>query len=69
MLILSQNPDQTDTYKGRNKNSGKLKVTDQELLTAYERCSNIRQALIDVGLAAKGGNYERLKKLIAPMVK
>jgi Zn finger protein HypA/HybF involved in hydrogenase expression len=60
---------QTDTYKGRNKNSGKLKVTDQELLTAYERCSNIRQALIDVGLAAKGGNYERLKKLIAPVVK
>lgn len=59
---------QTDTYKGRNKNSGKLKVTDQELLTAYERCGNIRQALIDVGLAAKGGNYERLKKLIAPMV-
>jgi Zn finger protein HypA/HybF involved in hydrogenase expression len=60
---------QTDTYKGRNKNSGKLKVTDQELLTAYEKCSNIRQALIEVGLAAKGGNYERLKKLIAPMVK
>jgi Zn finger protein HypA/HybF involved in hydrogenase expression len=60
---------QTDTYKGRNKNSGKLKVTDQELLTAYVKCSNIRQSLIEVGLAAKGGNYERLKKLIAPMVK
>ena len=60
---------QTDTYKGRNKNSGKPKVSDQELLTAYEKCSNIRQALISVGLAAKGGNYERLKKLIAPMVK
>lgn len=60
---------QTDTYKGRNKNSGKPKVSDQELLTAYEKCSNIRQALISVGIAAKGGNYERLKKLIAPMVK
>ena len=56
---------QTDTYKGRNKNSGKVKVTDQELLTAYAKCSNIRQALIEVGLAAKGGNYERLKRLIA----
>lgn len=55
---------QTDTYKGRNKNTGKLKVTDEELLTAYKNCSNIRQALIEVGLAAKGGNYERLKKLI-----
>lgn len=60
---------QTDTYKGRNKNSGKPKVSDQELLTAYEKCSNIRQALISVGIAAKGGNYERLKKLIAPVVK
>ena len=60
---------QTDTYKGRNKNSGKLKVTEQELLTAYAKCSNIRQALIEVGLAAKGGNYERMKRLIAPMVK
>lgn len=59
---------QTHTYKGRNKNSGKTKVSDQELLTAYNNCSNIRQALIAVGLAAKGGNYERLKKLIAPMV-
>jgi len=60
---------QTDTYKGRNKNSGKPKVTDQQLLTAYEKCSNIRQSLIAVGLAAKGGNYERLKKLIASVEK
>jgi Zn finger protein HypA/HybF involved in hydrogenase expression len=60
---------QTDTYKGRNKNSGKVKITDQELLTAYSKCSNIRQALLEVGLAAKGGNYERMKRLIAPMAK
>ena len=60
---------QTDTYKGRNKNSGKPKVSDQDLLTAYKKCSNIRQALISVGIAAKGGNYERLKKLIASMEK
>ena len=60
---------QTDTYKGRNKNTGKTKVSDQELLTAYEKCSNIRQALIDVGLAAKGGNYERLKKLLTRSTK
>jgi Zn finger protein HypA/HybF involved in hydrogenase expression len=55
---------QTSTYKGRNKNTGKQKVSDKELLTAYKKCSNIRQALIEVGLAAKGGNYERLKRLI-----
>lgn len=58
---------QTDTYKGRNKNTGKKKISDEELLTAYKKCGTIRQALIDVGLAAKGGNYERLKKLIASM--
>lgn len=60
---------QTDTYKGRNKNTGKLKVSDSELLTAFNKCSNIRQTLIEVGLAPKGGNYERLKKLIASMEK
>lgn len=60
---------QTDTYKGRNKNKGSVKITDQELLTAYAKCSNIRQALLEVGLAAKGGNYERMKRLIASMEK
>lgn len=60
---------QTDTYKGRNKNTGKLKISDKELLTAYNKCGIIRQALIEVGLAPKGGNYERLKKLIASVEK
>lgn len=60
---------QTPTYKGRNKNNGKIKITDQELLTAYEKSRSIRQTLVNVGLAAKGGNYKRLKKLLAPVVK
>ena len=34
-------------------------------LVAYKKCSNIRQTLLEVGLAAKGGNYLRLQKLIA----
>lgn len=59
---------QTDTYKGRNKNTGKTKISDNELLTAYKKYGTIRQALMAVGLAAKGGNYERLKKLIARVV-
>jgi len=59
----------TSTWRGRNINSGKVKVSDQMLLTAYAKCRNIRQSLIEVGLAAKGGNYSRMKKLIAPMVK
>ena len=60
---------QTDTYKGRNKNTGKQKVSDEDLLTAYKKCRTIRQALIEVGIAPKGGNYERLKKLIAGVEK
>ena len=60
---------QTDTYKGRNKNTGKIKISDQELLTAYKKFGTIRQALLEVGLAAKGGNYERMKKLIASVEK
>jgi len=55
---------QTETYKGKNKNSGQIKVSDEMLLTAYKNCNNIRQTLLDVGLAAKGGNYKRLKTLI-----
>jgi Zn finger protein HypA/HybF involved in hydrogenase expression len=59
---------QTTTYKGRNINTGKLKVTDTELLTAYKKCTNIRQTLLAVGLTPKGANYNRLKKLIATVV-
>lgn len=44
---------------------GKQKVSDSELLTAYKKCRTIRQTLLELGLAAKGRNYERLKKLIA----
>jgi len=55
----------TPTWRGKNKNTGKAKVTDKEILTAFENCSNIRQTLIEVGLAPKGGNYARVKKLLA----
>ena len=55
---------QTPTFRGYNKSlTGKKKVSDQELLTALAECSNIRQALQKVGLAAKGGNYERATRL------
>lgn len=60
---------QTDTYKGRNKNTGRTKISDETLLTEYKKCRNIRQTLLNVGLAAKGGNYERVKRLIASVVK
>lgn len=57
---------QTPTFRGYNKSlTGKIKVSDEVLITALKECQNIRQALQKVGLAAKGGNYERAKKLYA----
>lgn len=55
----------TDTWRGKNINSGKIKVLDKDILTAYKKTANIRQTLIEVGLSPKGGNYARVKKLIS----
>ena len=55
----------TDTWRGRNKNSGNIKVTDKELVFALSKNKNIRQALISVGLAAKGENYKRCHEIIS----
>ena len=55
----------TDTYCGKNKNTGKKKVSDEMLLTSLKENSNIRQALIAVGLSPRGGNYARATKLNA----
>ena len=54
----------TPTWRGRNINTGKPKVSDSEILEVYAITGNIRQTLLVLGLAAKGGNYERVKKLL-----
>jgi len=53
---------QTPTWRGRNKNSGNKKVSDERLVELLKHNNN-RQALIKAGLAAKGGNYNRCNKL------
>lgn len=58
---------QTENFAGKGINFGKKKVRDDELIRALKEMSNIRQALIKVGLAAKGSNYTRAKKLSAQM--
>ena len=52
---------QTPTWRGRN-NTGKTKVSNEKLLEELKK-TNIRQALLNVGLAG-GGNYKRCKKLL-----
>ena len=55
---------QTDTFRGRGINTGKEKVTDEELTQSLNQTNNIRQALIQVGLSPRGGNYSRACKLL-----
>lgn len=56
---------QTITFRGKNINSGKKKVEDDVLLEALDKYpTSIAMALKSVGLAAKGGNYNRAKRLL-----
>ena len=56
----------TETWRGRNKPSknGVNTISDKELLTCLKESKNIRQGLLKAGLAAKGANYERAKRLL-----
>jgi hypothetical protein len=56
---------QTPTFRGRNVNTGSKKVSDEDLLESIKSSDSLRQALIKVGLAPKGGNYGRCYKLMA----
>ncbi len=56
---------QTDTWRGRNSNTGFIKVSDEKLIEMYNIHQNIRRTLISVGLAPKGGNYKRMYRLIS----
>lgn len=54
---------QTGNYKGRNINKG-MKVSDEDFITTLKESPNVRQALLKLGLTAKGGNYSRAYDLI-----
>lgn len=53
----------TSTYRGRSINTGKKRVSDEELIVSLRESPNVRQALIKVGLSPRGGNYTRALKL------
>lgn len=56
---------QTKTWRGRNKPGEPRKiVSDSEFVKALTENSSIRQALLSLGLAAKGGNYARAHRII-----
>lgn len=56
----------TDTWRGKNKptKNGVNEITDEFLLQCLKESRNIRQGLLKAGIAAKGKNYERAKKLL-----
>jgi len=54
---------QTEFFRGRNIKR-KDCIPDSELLKAYKENGTIRKALLSLGLAGKGGNYRRMKKLL-----
>ncbi len=54
----------TDNWKGRNINTGKEKIPEEQYVQALYESPNIRQALLKLGLTAKGQNYIRARELI-----
>lgn len=56
----------TETWRGKNKPSknGVNTISDEELLKCLKESKNIRQGLLKAGIAAKGSNYERAKRLL-----
>lgn len=58
---------QTTNFKGKNINSGKIKISDIDLIQAIKETDNIFQALTKVGLSG-GGNYKRAYKLFLTMI-
>ena len=55
---------QTPTWCGRNN---RRKVSDEEMRHAILSTSSLRKALVALGMADKGGNYERIKRLAAEL--
>lgn len=54
----------TKTWRGRNKKKIRIIKTDIEYIEAYLKHDTIRQALFSLGLAGKGGNYNKMYKII-----
>ena len=53
----------TENYRGKNKKNTNNEISEEAFINALQNTSNIRQALIMLGLAPKGANYDRAKKI------
>lgn len=56
----------TNNWRGKNIQKSKVEPkSEEEFKEALETTPNIRQALLKLGLAPKGGNYARANEVIA----
>lgn len=57
----------TENYRGKNilQKEKREEILEEDFKKALEESPNIRQALIKLGLAPKGGNYTRANEIIA----
>lgn len=60
---------QTPTFRGRSLNTGKCKVSNEDLIESIKQTKTIRQALIKVGLSPRGNNYIRANLLKSKLLK
>ena len=58
---------QTDNFRTKNNilKEKREEISEEDFKKALESSPNIRQALIKLGLAPKGGNYTRANEIIA----
>jgi len=56
---------QTPNYKGKNRKSKKYLDKDLIIKTLKNNNFNIRRTLLSLNLAAKGGNYRRIKNILS----
>ena len=56
----------TNTYRGKNKkvSARNNEISEEKFVEALKKTSNIRQALIALGLNPAGANYTRAKNLL-----
>lgn len=53
----------TDNYRAKKQYRKIIKKSLEEIIEAIESSYNARQALLKLGYAAKGGNYERIRNI------
>lgn len=58
---------QTENFRNKNKipEQKRIEISEESFKEALETSCNIRQALLKLGLAPKGGNYTRANEIIA----